>query len=153
MSFSNFTPSPGTCLPKAWALSTSLSKQVTKVGFQLRSLKWTHTFFTTLVYFLLKTRNREVSLLSSEACGRCLWKMNAGCAEGEFTGGGVQFGLRVLRDNVTWRWLLSWVLRDGCDFDRGRRSGRSISEALRWSANTALFLLGNEHTDINFRMC
>lgn len=34
-------------------------------------------------------------------------------AEEEFTGVGAQSRLKMMRDNFRWRWLLSWVLRNG----------------------------------------
>ena len=66
--------------------------------------------------------------------------------EEELTGGSARFRLNMVRDNFTWRWLLSWVLRDGWNFDRWRGSGRNISEPLRSFPYTAVFLLGNKHT-------
>lgn len=73
------------------------------------------------------------------------------CAEEDFREGSAQFRLKMINNKFTGRWPLSCILRKRWNFDRLRGSGRNISEPLR-SVCIALFLLGNEHTDISFRI-
>lgn len=83
---------------------------------------------------------------------RCVHGRWSECAEEDFKEGSAQFRLKMISNKSTGRWPLSRILRKRWSFDRWRGPGRNISELLRSSVCMyALFILGNEHTDINFR--